>query len=713
MSAWWQDLTGRTSIPRRLTVLMMTTATVALLIAAAAFALNDLLTLRKTLIDAQASIARIVGMNSVAAIDFDDRAAARETLASLGTQDDIVAAALYDARGQLFATYVHPAAPADAQRLPDEPATPGERFGPDHLETTWLIRQDETIVGTVFLRSDLTVWQQRLSRYLIIVLVVLIVSTGVSLAISARLQRMISKPILALAGLARRVSEERDYALRGERQSSDELGTLVSDFNLMLEQIQRRDEMLKEHQNTLEVQVEARTADLKQLTNELEYQARHDLLTGLQNRLVFEDRLGQAVARQQRMGGVIAVLFMDLERFKLVNDSLGHHHGDELLRRVAARLKENVRDMDTAARLGGDEFTVLLPELASPEDAAVVARKILDALKPVFDIGGHPIHLTASIGISVCPSDGNDVASLLRNADAAMYSAKAEGGNDFRFFSMGMNVGGTERLSMESELRRALEDGELEVHYQPQVDTASGGIMSFEALVRWRHPSWGMVLPSRFIPLAEEIGLIADIDEWVLGEALAAVARWNEIGFDDVGVSVNLSSREFARPQFVERVRERLVRSGCRPSSLELEITEGTVMHATDRVLQTLHGLKRIGILVAIDDFGTGYSSLSYLKRFPLDKLKIDQSFIRDIPHDQDDIAITRAIVAMAHSLGLTVIAEGVETTEQLAFLCDLGCDQIQGNLYSAAVPAEQVEELLASWHRRQPANFSRQAKPH
>jgi len=427
----------------------------------------------------------------------------------------------------------------------------------------------------------------------------------------------------------------------------------------------------------------------------LQFLANHDQLTQLPNRNRFTQRLHDALARAARYQHKLALLFVDLDRFKNVNDTLGHESGDKLLVAVAERFRGTLRETDTLARLGGDEFTVVLEEIQGPVDAAASAQRLLGALAQPFHVQGHELFIGASIGIGIYPEDGGDATTLLRNADIAMYRAKDLGRDTFQFFSSESTATSLERLRLESSLRRAVEREEFVLHFQPIVDLEQNRITGMESLVRWNHPEHGMVPPARFIPVAEETGLIVPIGDWVLTAACRQARRLQEQGHRDLTVAVNLSARQFRRRDLAQIVAGILASAGLAPASLELEVTESSVMDNPDAAVRTLHALKEMGVHLSIDDFGTGYSSLSQLKRFPISSLKVDQSFVRDIPADEDDAAITSAIIAMGHRMRLTLVAEGVETAEQLAFLRERGCHRVQGYLFSPPVPALALEELL------------------
>jgi diguanylate cyclase (GGDEF)-like protein/PAS domain S-box-containing protein len=426
----------------------------------------------------------------------------------------------------------------------------------------------------------------------------------------------------------------------------------------------------------------------------LEFLANHDPLTGLPNRILLHDRLEEAIGRARRNGELVCVMFIDLDHFKVVNDSLGHAVGDRLLKEVSMRLLSCVRESDTVARLGGDEFTFVLEGLHSTDEAAVIAQKLLQRLDTPIAIDEHQLYAAASVGISFYPQDGDDVATLLQHADTAMYRAKDEGRDRYKFFSSDMNLRAQEFMVMANSLHVAVERDELFLEYQPRVDLTSGRIVAVEALVRWRHPDLGRIPPDRFIPLAEETGIIDAVGEWVLRNACTQGRRWYDAGYP-LRMAVNLSTRQFRKPDFVNRLQSTLMQTGFRADMLDVEITESLMMHDPDSARRTLEEFSRCGVKIALDDFGTGYSSLSYLKRFPIDCVKIDRSFIHDIPDDPDSVAIVRTIIAMATSLRLSLVAEGVETERQRAHLRSEGCQEAQGFFFSRPVPAAQIEALL------------------
>lgn len=436
-------------------------------------------------------------------------------------------------------------------------------------------------------------------------------------------------------------------------------------------------------------------SQLKQSQSQLEYLAHHDPLTGLPNRLLFTARLEHALERVARHAKGGAVLFLDLDRFKHVNDSLGHTVGDELLRQVADRLRHAVRREDTVARQGGDEFTVLIENLSEGEDAAMLAEHLIHALVDPFEVEGRRLFLGVSIGISVYPQDGDTVEQLLRNADAAMYRAKEEGRNTYRFYTEEMTALALEHIELQSQLRQAIAREQLVLHYQPQVNLRDGGLVGLEALVRWEHPEQGLIPPVKFIPMAEDTGLIVPLGEWVLRAACVQGKRWLDQGLAFGRISVNVAGKQLQRGDLLAVVRRALADSGLPPQHLELEITENFVMKEAERAIDLLRAVRELGVKLAIDDFGTGYSSLAYLKLLPFDKLKIDKGFVRDLAHDENDAAIARAVIALGHSLQFTVIAEGVETEAQRGRLLRDGCDQAQGYLYGRPMPSVDAERFI------------------
>ena len=515
-------------------------------------------------------------------------------------------------------------------------------------------------------------------------------------------------------------AEER---ARVAKEAEDVLMQGLAPFEMTHRGFQEANESLRHLNETLEQRIHEQTAELRtretalarrasELTEvnlelqregderrrseeQLAYMAQYDHLTGLANRALFKDRLEQSLARTRRSGNLMALMFLDLNRFKAVNDTLGHGAGDLLLREVAKRLGGCVRESDTVARMGGDEFSIILDDLTEAQQVALVARKLIDSLARPFVLDGHEAFVTTSVGIAVYPA--SDGASLTADADSAMYSAKEHGQNTYRFHTPEMNAQARELLDMEGKLRRALDQEEFLLYYQPQVDLTTGRIVGTEALLRWRHPELGLVSPGRFIPVLEGIGMMVRVGEWVLRTACRQAVAWQRDGLPPLRVAVNLSARQFGKQDLIGLVNSVLGETGFDPHRLELEITESLLMEDIESNSRLLNALKTSvgGLQVAIDDFGTGYSSLYYLKTLPIDVLKIDQTFIRDLTTDPDDATITTAIINLAHNLGLKVIAEGIETEGQLAYLREKVCDEGQGYYFSHPLPASEFTELL------------------
>lgn len=466
----------------------------------------------------------------------------------------------------------------------------------------------------------------------------------------------------------------------------------------------QQERVIRRHVESLELVVAKRTEGLEAANRQLRHLATHDALTGLPNRVLLDDRLVQAIAHADRDQRQFAVVVIDLDRFKLVNDSLGHRAGDDLLSEVARRLSRVVTSIDTVARVGGDEFVMVLNPAHDRRGVERVAASAIAALQTPVRVCGVDIHTSPSIGIAFYPEDGTAADVLVAHADAAMYCAKQRGRNNFQYFSPGMDVTTRERVKLESELHAALAADQFELHYQPKVDAASGLVHSAEALIRWHHPERGLVQPDMFIPLAEECGLITAIGDWVVHEACRQAKAWQARGLPPLRIAVNVAASQFRQGNLLETIRHALDVVQLEPHYLELELTESAVMTDPEQSAGILEQLSQMGVLVSVDDFGTGYSSMSYLRRFPIDKLKIDRGFVKDLLTRADDASIVQAIISLAHSLQLKVVAEGVESGEQLSRLKSMGCDQYQGYHFSPPIPAEAFEQLLQSEQVTQPA---------
>ena len=507
---------------------------------------------------------------------------------------------------------------------------------------------------------------------------------------------------------SRNTSPRRGQAVRdtGPEPAEDALAARPSLGSRELDEVLAACRQLESQVATCNEQLQLEVAARKRAEESLHRLADYDALTGLPNAVLFNDRLEQALARAARQGLKPSVMFLDLDRFKTINDTLGHAVGDRVLQGVGKRLTSCLRAEDTVGRMGGDEFQLLLPSHIDARDAVRVAEKLLQVLKPPFHVDGHELYVDASIGISMYPADGTTSGALVRNADAALHRAKEQGPGAYQLYAPEMNAIAIERLTLGNRLRRALQNEEFLLHYQPVVQPSNGEIFGLEALVRWQHPEEGLLAPGRFIRIAEETGLIVPLGEWVLRTACHECKSWQRSSATPVHVAVNVSARQFRQSGFVELVSSACDEALLDPRLLTLEVTESLIMDRTERTVGMLRDLKRLGVGLSIDDFGTGYSSLSYLKSLPIDTLKIDQSFVRDVSSNSDDATIAKLIISMAHGLKLKVVAEGVETEAQLAFLLPQNCDAMQGYLFSRPVSAEVVRGLLdgvRSWSSRLP----------
>jgi diguanylate cyclase (GGDEF)-like protein len=685
------------SIRHKLMLIILLVSGVVLLLSSIAFITNDLITLHKIMKRNLEVQTRIIGVNAAPLVFFEGtEEETTQMLNSLSEHEDIALAQVYK-KGDVsppYATYkrdkISPELLGNFEQL-------GFVSSADFLQFSQpLYALNDEYVGIIVLMLDRRQLYIRVQQYIGIALIIIFIAILIALLLSAKLQRIITEPILMLVDLTRRVSVEKNYNLRAQRQTQDELSILFEGFNEMLEAIQERDNQLERHRENLEKTVATRTAELRKLNLKLTYQAYHDALTNLPNRALFIKRIEQAISYAEQNGELLSVLFIDLDRFKYINDTLGHAAGDLLLQEISKRLLACTRQPeDTVARLGGDEFTLLLRNIKDPRNAGVVAEHIMHTLTEPLYYNQQSLYITPSIGISVYPRDGKDVGSLMKNADASMYVAKNMGRNNYQFYTLSANASSATRLNMENRLRHALEYQEFEVWYQPRFKVNTGQIVGAEALVRWRSPDNTLVSPAQFIPLAEDTGLIIPIGAWVLRTACHENLGWQREGELPIHVSVNLSARQFVQEDLLADIELMIEELQINPRCLELELTESSIMPNAEDTIETLQALKKQGIGISVDDFGTGYSSLSYLKRFPIDILKIDQSFIRDISVDSDGNALVTAIIAMAHNLKLQVVAEGVETYQQLNFLRQHHCDYAQGFLFGKAVPAQEFRAML------------------
>ncbi len=531
-----------------------------------------------------------------------------------------------------------------------------------------------------------------------------------SILVAYQVYLSINRPIAELLKIADGF-EKGNLTVSMDESRRDEFGLLARAFNHSITKLNEATNTLHERGQELSesnIKLNAEITERKTAEERISHMAYYDSLTGLPNRHLLQDRLNMSISQYERHEQITAILFLDIDNFKRINDTLGHSTGDFLLKGVADRLNDCIRATDTlsrkiiynneestVSRLGGDEYTILASNIKNPRDAARVAQRVMSEISQPFAIGDNELYITVSMGIAICPNDGKDVDTLLKNADTAMYHAKSKGKNNFQFYEESMNALLRKRLELEGDLRKAIHGDELLLHYQPRIDTHTGHISSMEALVRWERPGKGLVSPDEFIPVAEDTGLIVPLGEWVLKSACMQNKKWQDAGLPPISMSVNISGKQFQEDNFLKKISTIIEESSLNPKWLELEITENVLMHHAQITAEILHEIKEMGIRLSMDDFGTGYSSFNYLKSFPLDIIKIDKSFIDEIPQNPNDATIVNAIISMAHNLNLHVVAEGVELEQQQIFLRDHGCDEIQGYYYSKPLPVKDFAELL------------------
>lgn len=685
---------------------------------------SDVITCRQKMLEDLEIQAEIIGENSTAALSFQDSRHAEGILSALKSNPNIKRARIYTINGDIFATYTRD----DLKEITEHDVPQdGFDFETSSLSHYHSIVFDNKPIGTLFIEMSLYEHYFHLMWKIVFGIAVMLSALLIVWYLLSQLQTEIIHPVIHLSTVMQIISKDKDYSVRASIYGNDEVGSLAKGFNEMLTQIQNRDDELEHNRKELEALVAQRTADLeaanKQLQEELRirreaedkamHMAYHDSVTNLPNRYLCRDRLQQTISSAKQHNRRLAVLFLDLDNFKRINDTFGHDKGDAILRSVSERIAKYLRKSDTVAhlpidnfqntfaRLGGDEFTILLSEVNNIQGVAKVASRIIDLFSQPFVLTGHEIFITTSIGIAMYPDDGHDAETLLKNADTAMYHAKSNGKNHYQFFSEAMNTAAVERFTLENNLRKAFERSEFQLYYQPLIDTRSNNIFAAETLIRWNHPEKGLIPPNEFIPLAEEIGLIVPLGEWVLHTACTQNREWQSAGFPPMIISVNISAAQFRQNNFIKSVTRALNDSGLEPHYLVLELTESILIETTRTTISALNELKAMGIKLSIDDFGTGYSSLSYLKRFPIDTLKIDRSFLRDIFTSHDNKAIVKAIIALAKSMNLKVIAEGVETIEQKAFLNRQGVYRMQGYLFSSPLPANTFTSILTGNHTK------------
>jgi diguanylate cyclase (GGDEF)-like protein len=630
---------------------------------------------KQSLTSNMSSVAKITSENIQASVMFNNSNDADKILIEFSNDPRIISAGIYLLNGTLFSAY-H----STNERLPDIYDLKNNNVLHEfknnklHVFQPISIQGKDNVIGTLYIISNLDLLYQQISNNIIVTTLIVLLVLILAIILTTRMQKMISQPILSLSGTTNKIKNEKDYSVRVEHDEYLEIEELSDGFNSMLEEIQHRDQHLQR-------------------------MATYDVLTDLPNRKYFIDILNQAIARGSRKTQRHAVLYMDLDRFKYVNDSLGHSVGDELLIQVAKRMRIAIRTDDIVARFGGDEFTFLLRDIPSTNQAAEISERILEVLSEPFDMHNHSVVVDPSIGIVIYPENGMTPEDLLRNADTAMYRAKNTGGKKYLFFTEAMNEEAQIRLELEEALRYALNKHEFILHYQPEIDMQTGKMIGMEALVRWNRNGAGLVAPNLFIPIAEETGLIIPLGIEILKQAIHETKKLINVCSYDCKVAVNISAKQFKQENLIEKIKSILEECELPPEDLELEITEAAVIDNTKEAIAILKKIKDTGITLAMDDFGTGYSSLNYLKKFPIDKLKIDKSFIRDMEQSEENKSIVKYTIDLAHILKLTVVAEGVETEHQANILRDMECDIAQGYLYSRPLDISHISDFFRTRH--------------
>lgn len=673
------------SIRSKLILIIMLISGISLIFSIGALIIIDAQYIKTTIYKRLTIQAAIIAENSIAALAFQDKDAVQQTLNSLAVDNNIIEASISTVKQQRFAIYQR----KETRSFTDTLANLLLRF---YNKPNIIIKRPITLInerlGQINIVYDHRELVSQLIKRLTLFGWIFLVTLFIAYLLARKLQASISKPITHLADITRRVTEDGSYLLRAQQFSNDEMGSLTRHFNSMLDHIQRRDD-------DLEAKVVKRTEELIKLNQKLSFQAYHDKLTRLPNRAMIDERLNQTIDQARLAGYKIAVVLIDLDNFKTINDTEGHLAGDEMLYTIAARLVDVVGSAGIVARLGGDEFILVLDHLQDVKTIKPLLEELLLSIQQPVEIEGKNFSVTISAGISVFPDHGADTITLKRMADLAMYVSKNKGRNTFQFYNPSMSARANYRLKLENTLRSALDEKRFELLYQPQVNVAEQRIIGAEALLRLRHPEKGLLPPASYISAAEDSGLIIKIDEWVLNQACHQAKLWQTRLAYRIKIAVNISVPSFLHGNIISMVENALASSSLDPQLLELEITENSFIEQDSVALTILNSLKKMGISLSIDDFGTGYSSLSYLKRFPVDGLKIDQSFIRDVITDKDDAAIVRAIIVMAQNLKLKVVAEGVETEKQRQFIHKIGCDLMQGYLFSEPMAAKDFIQLL------------------
>jgi diguanylate cyclase (GGDEF)-like protein len=681
MKNWYQSL----SLHSKQILIIILINAFSLLIASTLYFYNNVSSYQKNLLQQLEATSQIVAGNITSSLLFMDNFSAHEQLRSLIKDDNIIYAGIYDNQKAFFANYD---GPQHFTRPNFKEYEPGIYYHPQYIELVNEIYYDKELIGYIFLVQSTGSITDQLLRHALITLGVFLMSLLFAWALSALMQRWLSRPIKDFVDVIQAITNSKDYSQRLNPEHQDEIGTLMQSFNTMLDAVEERDAKLRSHGEELEDLVNLRTRQLHQRSN-------YDGLTKLPNRHFLIEQLEHQIEIAERENSNIAVLFLDLDRFKIINDNLGHSVGDQVLKVAAERLQKAVRSNDNIARWGGDEFVIFLSDVRSKSEVELIAKKVTQAIEEVIQLADRQFHISTSIGISLYPNNGKDAFTLLKHADISMYRAKSRGAGNYNFYTSDMDASTVDRLSMETKLRRAIDNRELTMVYQPKVNIQKGELSGVEALIRWEDEELGHVPPSQFIPLAEEIGVINKIGDFVIQNTCKQHAEWRAMGLPPIRIAINLSPTHLSEPKVVEQILRELEFYQIEPQYLELEITEETFLDSSDQCKKNLALFNKFGIRISIDDFGTGYSCLSYLLDLPVTTLKIDGSFVRKLGTKTENDGIVNAIMTLGHGLGLEVVAECVETREQLDFLAENGCDVIQGYYFSKPLQPEELVRYI------------------
>lgn len=681
-SMLWQN-----SIKNQLLAIILSVCTISLTLGVLVITLNYYDNNKSSMINDSTALARLLADNAKEAAKTENQAAASAILKN-AIMDPDSSVAIFNAIGEKLAMRDNNGSNYISE-IEFKMASKNV-WSSDYLHVWQIIKTGNEVNGVVYLKISTEKFDQKLRTFALSSLLILISLFALVYVVATRMQRGISSRLVELDNLSRQVSRSGNYSIRVPRYGQDEIGSLARSFNQMLETIENSQAEKNEANEALHLN----RRRLERAVKDLQYLANYDSLTQLPNRALCMDRIKYALKSASRSQTMVAILFLDLDHFKDVNDSLGHAIGDQLLKNTSKRLLENIRSEDTLARLGGDEFVIILNNIKDSENVIDVVEKIVCSFEQPFRLSSYEVNTTVSIGICLYPHDGGDVDSLMKAADAAMYKAKEVGRNTYEFYQSELNQLANRRHQLANALRKAIANDELHCVFQPQLNLKSNNVVGAEVLLRWNNPLLGNISPAEFIPIAESTGLIKEVSDWVLENTCRVLGNCLEQGVE-IRLAVNLSAMQFRQADLIAQVAAVLKKYGVNPKFLELEITESMLMRDVNTAINVLQKLKNMNIRIAIDDFGTGYSSLAYIRRFPLDALKIDQSFVNQLVSDQDDTAITMAIISMAKSLRLEVIAEGVETPQQLAFLRENGCDDVQGYYFSKPLIESEFIKFL------------------